>query len=117
MEDSMWVRWSWDHNIKHKQIWSMKVPSECSWMWRNILYTRDIARKKIKYSITNGDKTSLWHDPWCQGQLLCENEEARNLFLAPPEAKVSMLITNGEWNQLVTGLPECSLKTDMLIED
>ncbi|KAF5197857.1 hypothetical protein FRX31_012556, partial [Thalictrum thalictroides] len=116
-ENTMWVKWTWAHNIKNKNFWNMKVPGECSWVWRNILYMRETAKKFIKYIVGNGETISLWNDPWCQGQLLCDNVEAINLLSFPPDATVSLLIDNGVWNRFVRDLPDCLLKRDILKTD
>ncbi|KAF5198561.1 hypothetical protein FRX31_011851, partial [Thalictrum thalictroides] len=100
-DEGLWVKWVWEHNIQNKGFWSMKVPSECSWAWKNILNMRDIAKKFIKYIISNGEMTSFWFDPWCNGEVLWDNSAARVLFQLPPGTKVVELIDNGKWGGVV----------------
>ncbi|GAV89517.1 zf-RVT domain-containing protein, partial [Cephalotus follicularis] len=39
-----------------------------SWTWRQILLLRPIAKEHLVYRIGNGDKFSLWFDPWMHGE-------------------------------------------------
>lgn len=40
------------------------VPRRASWVWRGILYSRDVIRKALLFRIGNGNSTRVWVDPW-----------------------------------------------------
>ncbi|KAF5186039.1 Dnase i-like superfamily protein [Thalictrum thalictroides] len=116
-DDNLWVMWVWAHHIKEWNFWSMEVPSECSWVWRNILLMRKTAVQFIQYRIANDITTSLWFDPWCKGQVRWDNMEARAQLIFPSETTVSELIENGQWKQFIHQLPQGNLKQDILNVD
>ncbi|KAF9602265.1 hypothetical protein IFM89_026350 [Coptis chinensis] len=39
-EDNLWVKWLWNNSIKSKNFWTMIIPKDNSWSWRNILSCR-----------------------------------------------------------------------------
>ncbi|KAF5176202.1 hypothetical protein FRX31_034210 [Thalictrum thalictroides] len=70
----------------------MKVPRECSWVWRNVLYMRKTAKQFIKYAIADGTSTSRWFDPWCKGQILWDSNEAKAHLSMLQDATVCLLL-------------------------
>lgn len=92
----------------------MKMPKDGSWAWRNILDTGATTLKFIRYQIADGQDTNLWTDPWCEGSLLVDNEQARREIIFPTTAKVSSLILDGQWNDHVRRLNPGPLKSAIL---
>ncbi|GAV92785.1 hypothetical protein CFOL_v3_36163, partial [Cephalotus follicularis] len=53
---------TWNRALLLKQIWGL-----LSWSWRQILQLRPLAREHLIYKCGNGERFSLWFDPWLQG--------------------------------------------------
>lgn len=68
----------------------------------------------IKYLLAYRKKASLWHDPWCKGDTLWTNIEARNSLNHNPETTVSEIINSGVWNSIIMNLPDSELQTNFL---
>ncbi|KAF9592927.1 hypothetical protein IFM89_019132 [Coptis chinensis] len=91
----------------------MCYPVQCDNVY--VFHTKE-AKKFIKYTITNGENTWLWHDPWCIEGLLIDIQMTRvQLQQLPLESKVSSLITTGEWYAIVHSLPDGRVK-QMIID-
>ena len=71
--DSIWARWVNRTVLKRKNFWSMAIPEDCSWVWRNILKLRNSAMPFFSYKIGNGKNISFWFDPWWQGKCLANS--------------------------------------------
>lgn len=63
--DSIWVKWIYSYELKHKNFWTASLPRKCSWGWKKILSSRTLALQKITYKGWRHSNFSLWHDPWC----------------------------------------------------
>lgn len=79
-----------------------------SYLWRSLLWGRDLLKKGVRYRIGNGEDVAVFGDPWIPKELtfkpICLNRD----FL---QVKVSHFINNnGEWNLDF-------LKSSMLEED
>ncbi|KAF5205902.1 hypothetical protein FRX31_004514 [Thalictrum thalictroides] len=68
----------------------------------------------IYYNISEGTNTLLWHEPWCFKGLIWENNQARQLLDFPTDAKVSVLMTNDQWNENVYNLSNSQLQRQIL---
>lgn len=79
----------------------MNSPKDCSSVWRNILNARKKVIDCIQYVIADGKDNPLWSTPWWEGLILSENNSARSELALPVNAKVSSLITAGQWNSNV----------------
>ena len=62
--DSLWVEWTWHHNIKNKDFWVMEIPQLSSWTWRSILKYREVFLPFIQYSVNASSKVKFWNEPW-----------------------------------------------------
>ena len=60
----LWPLWVNTTVLKRSHFWTMKVPSDCSWIWRRILGFRTLALQFLNFYIGNGLNTSLWFDNW-----------------------------------------------------
>ncbi|KAF9623211.1 hypothetical protein IFM89_000052 [Coptis chinensis] len=99
-QDNLWVKWMWANKIKSNNFWTMTIPKDCSWSWRNILDRRVNTQKMVKKRITDGTSTSFWHDPWLGGPLLAKRVDAsiKEASGIHDQATVSTLIIAGTWN-------------------
>ncbi|XP_010445454.1 PREDICTED: uncharacterized protein LOC104728123 [Camelina sativa] len=65
--DSLWVDWVQRSLIRRGSFWSMKDNTTSgSWIWRNLLKYRGLAKQFYKVEVHNGESTSFWFDNWCQ---------------------------------------------------
>ncbi|KAF9589382.1 hypothetical protein IFM89_023414 [Coptis chinensis] len=101
-QDNLWVKWMWANKIKANNFWTMTIPKDCLWSWRNILDRRVNTQKMVKKRITDGTSTSFWpwHDPWLGGPLLAKRVDAsiKEASGIHDQAIVSTLIIAGTWN-------------------
>lgn len=100
--------------MKRKHFWTIEEMLDCSWSLRGLLKHRKLARKLIKYTIANGADTFLWHDLWADSAPLLEDVEEIQLLNLPMKTNVSHLISNGVWNEHITSLQDCALKSKIL---
>jgi hypothetical protein len=96
---SLWVAWIKDNLLKHKSLWSVGIPHNCSWCWRKILKLRDIAKGLLRFEVGNGENIHLWLDSWRPDGILLGKYEYRAVYDAQSnvEAKLSTVICNGDW--------------------
>ncbi|GAV92825.1 LOW QUALITY PROTEIN: zf-RVT domain-containing protein, partial [Cephalotus follicularis] len=58
----------WNKALLMKQIWNLlKAKGLLSWSWRQLLLLRPLVRQHLKYKCGNGERFSLWYDPWMHG--------------------------------------------------
>lgn len=62
--NSLWALWVNGTFLRGKHFWTIKIPTECSWIWRKILRLRVVALQFISYSTADGNSISLWFKPW-----------------------------------------------------
>lgn len=62
--DSIWVNWIFAYYLKGKHLKTMDIPTDCSWVFRNILKYRKLARKLIQNVLIYEKDTSLRHNIW-----------------------------------------------------
>lgn len=77
----------------------MDIPSDCSWIWRRILHLRPLARQFLSYRIGDGQKTSIWFDPWWNSRCLdtYKNDPIISQATSTPSAVIHELIASGAW--------------------
>ncbi|XP_074342078.1 uncharacterized protein LOC141679483 [Apium graveolens] len=70
---SLWARWVNATVLNNKSFWTLKIPTDCSWIWRKVLKLRRVALQFITYSIGSRNDISLWFDPWWGGVCLADS--------------------------------------------
>jgi len=71
---SLWVAWIHANLLKGKCFWTVKIPQESTWGWREILKLRDEARKFIRFEVGDGETILPLASYWVFGSkiwLLC----------------------------------------------
>lgn len=96
---SLWVSWMYSTALKRKKFWTMKVPTYCSWFWRNILKLRDKAAPLPSYRIGNRLSTSFWLEPWWRGSCIASFPTDCVIINSgsSPNATVGQFISTGAW--------------------
>ena len=107
-KNSLWASWVSNTIPVQKNFWSIKIPKDCSWIWRKVLKLRSDAKNFICYKIGNGQSISLWLDPWWNGQCLADNIHDPIIQNANSNAneKVHSLISSGFWNLPSSNYPD-----------
>ncbi|GAV89525.1 LOW QUALITY PROTEIN: zf-RVT domain-containing protein, partial [Cephalotus follicularis] len=88
--------WTWN---KAAILQLVNITVASSWSWRNVLKLRECLARNLVYSIRDGRATSLWWDPWINGEALITKNGARVPIDADilMHAKVSAVIVNRQW--------------------
>ncbi|XP_074337140.1 uncharacterized protein LOC141674313 [Apium graveolens] len=96
---TLWATWVNRTVLKHKYFWIIKVPTDCSWIWRKILNLRNVAIQYISYHIVTGDSLSLWFDPWWKSFCLANSISTPiiNQCSLPHTATVASVTHSGQW--------------------
>ncbi|GAV71011.1 zf-RVT domain-containing protein, partial [Cephalotus follicularis] len=70
-----------------------------SWSWRQILLLRPMAREHLIYKWGNGERFSLWFDPWLQGDSIHVLYGCRVMYDTGLgiQARVKDMLREGEW--------------------
>lgn len=104
-ESFLWVRWMHNNRLKKKNLWTMAIPQDSSWVWRAILSRRTEGVKYVRYLIHKGDKAKFWHDPWSdQGILFNKLSHQQRVDTGIPNtALVKRYIRNGQVHLPRTG--------------
>ncbi|GKA41366.1 RNA-directed DNA polymerase, eukaryota, reverse transcriptase zinc-binding domain protein [Tanacetum coccineum] len=97
-KESLWVKWINVIRLKGRSIWEVDCNPNTSCGWKQILSLRNKMRTHVRYEIGNGESTYFWHDNWWEGGILSNSIPPETLPEANCNAKVSEMITNGEWN-------------------
>ena len=63
-KDTLWVRWIHSVKLNKCSLWEIKIPTECSSIWRKILKIRNTAKLLISVDIGAGKGTPFWFDNW-----------------------------------------------------
>lgn len=97
---SLWADWVRKTLVKRTSIWTLKYPSKCSWILKQVLKLRPIAANHISYLIGNGEKTSLWFDPWSNGAPICLTplDPIISHSGLDIDAKVSSILNSAGWD-------------------
>lgn len=98
-EQSMWCQWVKSYLIKRRNFWTLKIPGDCSWVWRKLLNIRHLVQPFILSVLGNGHSTSLWYDNWHPLGPLIEKFSPRVALDSgiPRDASVSHIILNSNW--------------------
>ncbi|XP_074374701.1 uncharacterized protein LOC141715118 [Apium graveolens] len=85
--------------LKHKHIWIMDIPTDCSWIWRKILGLREVAIQFISFHIVTGETISLWFDPWWKSCCLANSISSPiiNQCSLPHTATLASVMQSGQW--------------------
>ncbi|GJR30422.1 auxin efflux carrier [Tanacetum coccineum] len=79
----------------------MDVPlwGNMTWGWCKILQLRPIVREFIWYKISNGMRTSLWFDTWCEASSLANHVSSRDIHRSGlnPKSMVIDIVHDGNW--------------------
>ncbi|GKE31847.1 RNA-directed DNA polymerase, eukaryota, reverse transcriptase zinc-binding domain protein [Tanacetum coccineum] len=98
-KESIWVKWVNSHYIMDNSIWAVDPSHHSSWIWKQILSSRDKIRSFVKLKISNGSNYYFWFDNWYKDGPLCKliNYSAlmKDMFIL--KTKVVDLVLDGEW--------------------
>lgn len=97
--NSLWPMWVNRTALKRKHFWTLEIPQDCSWIWRQILKLRQLALHCISYTIGNGLNTSLWFTPWWHSECLATSKNDPIIAQAGIQvgATVNDWIRTGTW--------------------
>ena len=63
--DSLWGKWNKTNLLRKKSFWEVSTKTQVgSWMWRNMLKLRELAKTFFKKEMGNGRYVSFWYDKW-----------------------------------------------------
>lgn len=97
--NSLWAKWMKAKYLKNKNFWTTGIENHHSFVWKNILKSRDTGIKLLERKFKNGDQTDLWFDPWIFGKSLISLVGWTNLYsFGEVSGKVNVIIQNGRWN-------------------
>ena len=60
-KNSLWVSWIHNTALKNRDFWTMLIPAECSWIWRQVLKLRPLAVLHLVYRLDNRNNI-FWGD-------------------------------------------------------
>ncbi|GJZ64172.1 putative reverse transcriptase domain, reverse transcriptase zinc-binding domain protein [Tanacetum coccineum] len=86
--------------FKHASGLTPSLPrGNMSWGWRKILQLRPIVREFIWHKISNGMRTSLWFDTWCEAGPLANHVSSRDIHRSGlnPKSMISNECDRLEW--------------------
>ncbi|GAV92754.1 zf-RVT domain-containing protein, partial [Cephalotus follicularis] len=86
---------TWNKALLLKQVWGLM-----SWSWRQTLLLRPLAREHIIYQCGNGERFSLWFDPWLQGDSIHARYGRRVMYDTGLgcHARVKDVLCDGQWS-------------------
>ncbi|GAV91954.1 zf-RVT domain-containing protein, partial [Cephalotus follicularis] len=87
----------WNKALLLKQIWNLL--GLLSWSWRQLLMLRPLASQHLKYICGNGERFSLWYDPWMHGVSVHALYGHRVIYDSGlgTSARVKDILREGEW--------------------
>ncbi|GJW52643.1 hypothetical protein Tco_0096728 [Tanacetum coccineum] len=99
LKESLWVNWVHEYKLNGRSFWDIPSRGNMSWGWHKILQLCTCIRDLIWHKISDGSKTFLWFDRWCDVSPLADSISSRDMF---PEGfnlstKVCDAIVNEEW--------------------
>jgi len=96
---SLWVAWIESNWLRGRSLWSISIPSSCSWSWKKLLKLRDMAKSLIRFQVGDGRNIFLWLDHWHPAGCLLGRFGYRAVYDSGMSinAKLSAIIHNGEW--------------------
>lgn len=98
---SLWVAWIRNKYISSSSFWALNERNyNYSWMFRKILGLRPKALLFLKISVSNGDSTFFWWDPWTPFGPLIKflASDGHSLLGIPIDSTVADLRTVSGWN-------------------
>lgn len=95
---SLWANWINTTVLKGRNLWNYLAPSDCSWIWKQVLKLRPIAKNHVSYLVGNGSHTSLWFDPWINGNLINPSQTLLANSGLSSKAKVVDIIFDSSWS-------------------
>lgn len=98
-KESLWVKWVHTIILKGASLWEVEPKQKDSWIWKRLLWIRDLFEPFIKRVIGTGTSTSFWFDPWHPwGILIKKFPGLRQKLNIPLSAKVSDVLLGTNWN-------------------
>ncbi|GAV92989.1 zf-RVT domain-containing protein, partial [Cephalotus follicularis] len=100
VEDTLWVKWCHAYLLNSCNFWTAPIRGLMSWSWRQTLLLRPLAREHIIYQCGNGERFSLWFDPWLQGESIHARYGRRVMYDTGLgcHARVKDVLCEGQWN-------------------
>lgn len=95
---SLWAKWVKSTVLLGKSIWQVKIPNDCSWIWKQLLKLRSTAILHLSYTVGSGSNTNLWFDPWLNGSALNPSGTLISNSGLSDTAKVIDILQNSSWN-------------------
>ncbi|KAL1225687.1 putative ribonuclease H protein [Cardamine amara subsp. amara] len=62
--DSLWVAWNTTHRLSHANVWAVEATTNSSWIWKNLMALRPIAKTLTTCKLGDGKRASFWYDSW-----------------------------------------------------
>ncbi|GAV92419.1 zf-RVT domain-containing protein, partial [Cephalotus follicularis] len=91
---------TWNKALLLKQIWNLLLAQGLlSWSWRQLLLLRPLVCRHLKYMCGNGERFSLWYDPWLHGESVHALYGHRVIYDTGlgTSARVKDILPEGEW--------------------
>lgn len=96
--NSLWASWVQTTVLKKHNFWQIPIPSDCSWIWKQVLKLRPTALLHILYKVGRGDQISLWYDPWLHRNPILPSQSLLINSGLSPHAKVSDILQLASWH-------------------
>lgn len=95
---SQWTTWVNTTVLKNKFFWTMKIPTDCSWIWKKLL--RSVALEFISCYVGNDCSISLRFDPWWRNSCLAFSRRSHIIRQCGLSSNATLydLIASGEWS-------------------
>ncbi|GAV93081.1 zf-RVT domain-containing protein [Cephalotus follicularis] len=99
-EQSLWAKWCHAYLIYRTNFWTLPTGGLLSWTWRRLLLLRPMVKEHFKYICGNGERFSLWYDPWLQGESVQALYGHRVIYDTGlgKLARVKDILSGGEWS-------------------
>lgn len=96
--------------FSNSNILEAKLGRNSSYIWKNLLWGRELLKKGTRFRLGNGDKISMFDDPWTPREYtfkqVCINNDYRN------EKVKDFISPSGDWNiqKLEKAVLSCDIK-------
>ncbi|XP_023641338.1 uncharacterized protein LOC111831447 [Capsella rubella] len=96
---SLWVAWIEKKVLNGRHFWSSDFQLSGSWIWRQLMKLRTLARPFLVCQIRSGNSAFFWHDNWTNlGPLIdITGSNGPRVTGIPTLAKVSQACVAGSW--------------------